>query len=376
MTSCRAPVLSRVARLLLSFALPALLLASGCQSTQREARQESLDRWNRVRADVKAKLASDQLAAGHVEDAATELTDALRLDPSNPKLLTLQARVCLARGDHATAERLLEGIEAEGKLTAEVEYLRGTIEQQRLHWDEALNYFVRAASEDPQEVAYVVAIADSMLQLGQTEGARDFLLSHEDKFGWTSAYHCAMAECCEQLGDWDSAVAAWERVVDADDIPSVRERLALALYHSGRCNDAIPHLERLLEDDTSESLGPLRLALAQCLVETGRPAAAREQLSRLLREDSQNVSALQVLACAYAAEGTLDRARRTAEQALRIDPDNPQTLELAAALAFKTGDQARAVALAEQILTLAPETSSPVASEILGQLASSPTTED
>ncbi|MFQ5806484.1 MAG: tetratricopeptide repeat protein [Phycisphaerae bacterium] len=353
--------------------LPALLLVtSACMSTQRQARQEAAERWNQVRAEVKAKLASDQLAAGHVDDAATQLAAALRLDPANPELLTLQARVHLARGDHRAAQRLLEGIEAEGKLQAEINYLLGIIQQQRLHWDEALNHFARAASGDPGEVAYVVAVVQNMLQLGEAQEALALLHSHEDEFGWTEAYHAAVAECCEQLEDWSAAAAAWEKVAGANAPPAVRERLAMALYRCERWPEAIAHLQRLLDEPEVHPIAPLRLALAQCLLETHQPAAAQEQVSRVLREHPQNATALRLLAHVFARQEQFERARRTAERALRLEPDSPHALELVAALAYQAGDKARACLLAERIQQSFPDLDSPVARQILAEVSAAP----
>jgi thioredoxin-like negative regulator of GroEL len=248
--------------------------AFGCESTQRQARQESLERWNQVRAQVKVKLASDQLSAGHVEDAANELARAARLDPDHPELLTLRARVCLARGDQHGAQRLLEGAAAQGVQRAEIDYLLGTIQQQRVQWDQAFNHFVRAANQDPREVAYVVAIARNMLQLGEAREALSLLRSHESEFGWTAAYHAAVAECHEQIGDWSASAAAWEKVTADSDVPALRERLALALHRAERRPEAIGHLRRLLEEAESHPATHLRLTLAQCLLETGQPREA------------------------------------------------------------------------------------------------------
>jgi tetratricopeptide (TPR) repeat protein len=346
------------------------LLTPGCASTQGRARQESAERWNRVRAQVKMKLASDQLAAGHIEDAATELAAAVSLDPANPKLLTLQARVCLARGDLTGAERVLAGAPAENELRAEVEYLLGIIAEQRLHWTEALERYVGAADADPHEVAYVVAIVQVMLQLGQTDDALALLESYEPEFGWTNAYHAALAECCEQLEDWPAAASAWRKVADIHDDPDIRDRLAVALYRAGDAAEATRLFERLLDDAEAESTTHLRLALAQCLLAEGQAAAAHEQLDILLHDDPQNVPALQFDARVLAEQGQFERAREIAERALRLANDDVRALELAATLALRVGDSDRAFVLAKRIAQIAPDLDSSVARQILAQLSS------
>jgi tetratricopeptide (TPR) repeat protein len=350
-------------------ALSALWLATpGCVNTQRQAREAAAERWNHMRAQVKAKLASDQLAGGHVEDAANELAEALHLDPTDPELRTLQARVCLARGDLPAAERLLEDAQAEGATRAETHYLLGIIQEQRLQWPAALEHFLRAAIEDPQDVAYVVAIAQAMLQLGEAEDALAWLEAYEQQFGWTSAYHAARAECCEQLEDWAEAASAWRKVADADGDPEIRERLATALYRAGRWSEAAQQFEQLLGEPETRPATPIRLALAECLLEEGQLAAAQKHLGLVLRDDPRNVTALQLVARLFAEWEQFERARQTAEQALRLAPDEPRTLELAAALAFRTGDDARALALAKRTMDVAPDMDNSVARQILSRL--------
>ncbi len=360
--------LVRTSRLSTAISLSALVLvATGCQSTQKHAREESLERWNQVRAQVQVKLASDQLSSGQVESAAGALTKAARLDPENPKLRMLQARVCLARGDDYGAQRLLEYSGGQGSRDGEDEYLLGVIRQQRLHWDDAYNHFVRAANTEPHEITYLVAVVENMLQLGEAREALSLMRSHENEFGWTPAYQAAIAECQEQLGDWRAAAAAWEKISDAEVDDSVCERLAIAFCRGERWPEAIPLLRSLLEGQAPESAPHLRMLLAKCLLETGQLIPAQDQLSGVLREQPENTPALRLLARVFAEQGHYARAGLTAERVLRLAPDDLQVAELVAALAWRTGDEPRALELARQIVRAEPNQQNPIAEHILAQ---------
>ena len=117
------------------------LLLSGCAATQSTARKQAADRWARVRAQVKVKLAADQLAAGHIEDAANELASAIELAPDNDAAISLQARIHLARGETAAAEHLLTTAASSSPQHAENEYLLGVLCEQRLQWPAALEHY-------------------------------------------------------------------------------------------------------------------------------------------------------------------------------------------------------------------------------------------
>ena len=347
------------------------LVATGCNSAQSHNRVEAKQRWNEVRADVKLRLAADQLSAGHFEDAAAEVGEAYRLNPTDPQVLILQARVHMARGDQRSARRVLQAVDVpNGPVRAEVEYLLGTIAQQCMRWDDAFGHFVQAADNDPQDVVYVVAIVQSLLQLDRPQKAATFLQSYDEQFGWTAAYQAALAECQEQLGEWNAAAACWKKVVATDDAPELRERLATALFRAERYVEAAPQIARLIDDAGTSASSAWRLMHAQCLLETRRTVKARQELSLVLRSAPDNVAALRLLACALAREGRLMQAISTAERAYNLAPDEMPSQELLATLALRTGDTDRAVDLAQHIQTAHAEQNSPVAREILARATS------
>jgi tetratricopeptide (TPR) repeat protein len=354
-----------------------LLVLAGCQATHQQAKQQATGRWNTVRAQVKARLAADQLDAGNVADAAGELAEASRLDPTLTKLVPLQARVHLAEGETHKAQQILENATLEGPARAEAEYLLGIAWQHRQRWDVALEHFTRANRQDPDEIAYFVAVVQARLQLGQTEQALDHLRSGQEKFGWTGAYQAAWAECHEQLGDWDAAAAAWSRVLgtNATD-PGIRERLAMALYQAARLSEAMPIFEQLVEEDGTDlqALGSepsdcLRLALADCLLEGGRIDAAHAHVAIVLQRHEGRATAWRLLARVLAAQGRFERALQAAQRALQLDPDNAQSLELAAALASRSGDRQLAVTLATRLLERHHDRGNHVARAILSATA-------
>jgi len=327
----------------------------GCQTTQQQAREEATQRWNLARAQVKAKLAADQFAAGNVAAAARELTEVSRLMPDNPDLVPLQARIWLAEGRLSDAERLLEQTRREQPPRAAVEYLLGVVRQQQERWSEAHKLFVRAAELDPDEIGYVVAAAQADLQLGRPWEALRRLESAAPRLRWTSAYQAALAECHEQLGEWPAAAAAWERVVGSDTTPATRERLAIALYRADRPADAVPVLQALLAEEPYAADTTLRLMLAQCYLATRQPAAARAQIELALRHDADNPAALRLLARSWAASGQFAPALRAAQRALNVDSVDVSTLELTAALAQRAGNQRLAASLAERLRQLDPQ---------------------
>ena len=291
------------------------LTLAGCQTPQQHAKEESAQRWNKARAAVKAKLASDQFVAGNVKAAAGELAEARQLDPANANWAALQARIWLAEGNTAAAADLLEHTSLEGPAQAEIEYLRGIVYQQQQRWDEALAAFARAAELDAGEVAYVVAAVQVWLQLGQPQPALQCLEASATKFGWTNAYQAALAECYESCGDWTAAATAWRRVAQAvDGDAGVRERLAEAQCRAGRYADAIPVLQEILTTAPQQEQRAVRLRLAEAYLATGQATAACAETQAILKAEPEHAPALLLLAQAWAMAGDTGAALRSARR--------------------------------------------------------------
>ena len=344
-----------------------VLGSSGCNMsmTHMEAREQAQERWNKARADVKAQLAADQLAAGNVAEAGTEINKALALQPDDPKLKVLRARTALAAGDAARAQALLEGVTLEGVQQAEVAYMLGVIQQQHLKWDQAFGYFAQAAELNPDESAYYVAVVQAMLQMGQPREAIEYLVANEERFGWTPAYHAAIAECHEQLRQWDDAATAWQMVLDAHEDEGVSERLSSALFRAGRFDDALPLLRAAVENKESPASESTRRMYAECLIETGEFEAARQELMDLLSLSPRDTALLMLLSRSYIELNRLDLALRTARRAIDASPQEFEPLELAAAVSYRMGRMPQATAFARKAQSISPENESPVVRQIL-----------
>jgi tetratricopeptide (TPR) repeat protein len=349
--------------------LSIFLALAGCESMPQRAKEEATARWNRARAQVKASLAADHFAAGNVSAAAEELNEACRLDPTEPGLLPLRVRICLAEDRLSEAEALVEAGLRNGPPSAELEYLLGVIRQQEQRWDEALAAFKRAAELDAEEVAYVVATAQVWLQLGQPDAAQGYLESGAERFRWTNAYQAALAECHEQMGAWSAAASAWQRVIGSEAAgAALQERLAIALFRAGRYAEAAPVLDQLTSGPEASTAAALHLMLAESYLELGRDTAARTALQAVLRADRDDPRALRLLARALVVAGEDEAALATAQRVLLRQPEDVATLELVATLAWRAGNENVLVGALATLARCEPQ--SPVARVLRGEASS------
>src|SRR3954465_5501422 len=91
-----------------AFAGVLLMGATGCANkTQQTSKQAASQRWNGARAGVLLTLARDQYARGNFDKCRKALDDALKLDPENPQVHLLAAKLSLEQGQLELAEREL-----------------------------------------------------------------------------------------------------------------------------------------------------------------------------------------------------------------------------------------------------------------------------
>lgn len=328
----------RVALLLMSVNCVVFAL-TGCETTQPTIQQAAQERWSMTRADVQARLAADQLAAGNVEAAAAALSEAQRLDQAPQQHAALQARICLAQGDVAAAEQVLAGVPAARANSGEIAYLRGIVYEQKQQWTAATTAYDQALAAQPTEVAYLVAAVQARLQQGATTEARAVLEQHEATLGWTNAYAAVLAECAEQSGDWVRAASAWQRVCSAaPESSDLRLRQATAWVRAARYAEATPLLTDLAEHGDDAVRQRARLLLAECALADGRPATARDLLKQVLRRDPKNAPTLRMLARALWQVGDQRGALAVARQALAAGPQEVENLALVVVLAHRVGD--------------------------------------
>jgi len=265
--------LSRSPALLAAIGAALLVAQSGCRSAQIRAKEAAVVRWKLARAGVKQRLADQMLSSGQFETAASEARRARALDPQNPELALLEARVSLARGRSDDAEPLLESVKADSSVAAEALYLRGAIAQQEQHWEKARALFASAADAERENLTYFLALVEADLRSGDTVTALRRIDEKRVLFSHDAGFHAAEAECRELAGDWDGACSAWRKTVDATDNIEDQRRLSRCLMAADRDAEAVDVLRELVPAGSADD----RLLLAEALLKLGNVREAASE---------------------------------------------------------------------------------------------------
>ncbi len=324
---------------------------AGCQKTHAPARELAERDWNVQRAALKSELASAELKRGRVDSAVHLAATAAGLAPRNPAHAELLARAYMARGDFAAAREVL----LLGRKTAKspaIDYLLGMVYEREQRWTDAIDAFRAAASAAPDNLAYRLALADTVLQGGDVNAALNLLQANDAAFGSEPEFHAARAALLRRAQRLDEACEAYRRALQlGGDDAGLRRSLGLCLTWIGRRAEARPHLEAALRSEQAAEPAVM-VAYATTLLSAGEDRLALQWLRRFT-EDRPDVGDLWILlAQAHLTRGDSGGATQAASRALTLMPQSGEALCMAAAAWLAAGQPARAERLAKDALTL------------------------
>jgi DNA-binding CsgD family transcriptional regulator len=311
---------------------------------------ESARRVAELAAVIGTRATHDALAAvsGLEGDALLVAVDVLRdarvlvereedgdvvYDFSHPLLQdTLYAELGLARARalHATVAEALETF-----------YERDAL----AHADELAFHYVRADARRlaSKAVRYLREAGRNAMAKYANREAADYLTtaldllarSPDEKRDLEATIIPDLARTRQRLGEYDTALALWARAyADAEargalgEMASIRRRMGLACFWSGRYSDALAHYDSgiaaALEADEPALRARMQIAKGMCLQALGRRDEAEAEVERALeiaqrlRDEPLLARVHRALLLLYVWTGPADRAREHGLEAIEL----------------------------------------------------------
>src|SRR2546421_8106599 len=310
----------------------ALAFAAGCVSNQpkpKTATEEGKARWNLARAGVLYGLARDQFETGNLDDCRKTLNNAAKFAPDHVLIRLLSAKLNIEQGQLEAAEAELNHIRELDSKNAEADYLTGVVNQRWQKTEEAYQAYARAAEKNPNELAYLMAESEMLVQLDQNQKALAALKDKLNFFENSAAIRDAVGQLLMQdtPPKYDEAVLVLRQASSlAPDEMQIREHYGMALYYSKQYREAISQIERLLKEEKYNKRADIHTVLGECLMQvaTGEGASelrdARDHFELASQLDPAPVSAWLNLAKAALRIDDLKRAELSLRKAMSIDP--------------------------------------------------------
>lgn len=287
--------------------------------------------------------ALDELRRAHLMGEADEEGDVV-YDFTHPLIReSLYAEIGLAR------TRQLHGVIAQA---LERFYGRRAVQ----HSDELAYHYARAKVRDlaPKAARYLAAAGRNALERYANREAASYLAAALERLdqatapgpggrtdpgetvpGGAQALVVDLARAHQRLGEYDTSLQLWRRVLavadqegDAGTVARIHLRIALALFWSGRHEEALVQYEAGIQAarhaGRPEIRAAVQLARGICLEEAGRPDDAEKEILAALRiaEELGDVALLarahRSLALLYTWTGLPDQVREHGQKAIEL----------------------------------------------------------
>jgi tetratricopeptide (TPR) repeat protein len=251
------------------FAMAGILI--GCDGGGLTPNQKAAanKQWNDARAGVLASLANDQFKSGNLDKCQESLDQALRLEPANPSLQLLAAKVCIEQGNLEMAQAHLAEAGKLDPKNGEVDYLSGVLLQRWQQPQKACDAYAAAVAKNPAELSYLLAQAEMLVLLNKPSDALALLQNKTAAFEHSGVIRDEIGQILVQQKRYaDAVVVLREASILSNDDSGIREHLAFALLNDKQFAEAADLFARLTKEAGYEKRADLLAALGESQSQT------------------------------------------------------------------------------------------------------------
>ena len=260
---------------------------AGCGPSRAglEARSQARERLSIVNAELSRDQAVQALEAGQFEKAAKEVRRAIAMHPRWAKYRVINGRIFL---ETHRLEKALGSFEKALQLKPEypeAHYYCGIVYQR---WSDDLrahDHYRSAFEQEPDQVAYLLASAESLVAIDQLDQATHLLTSKLAYFEHNAAMHHLLGQIALLQDDPTLAVEMYEeawRLRPEDD--GMLSELAHTQYQAKKFAGCLRSVWQLKDRPGGDSAELKRLH-ARCLASLERQGEARNIFVELTRID-------------------------------------------------------------------------------------------
>jgi len=266
-------------------------IAAGCGPSKagQEARAQARQRLNYVNAQLAHDQAKQALEVGQFDKALSEVHKAIAQHPEWAPYRLLEGRVYL---EQHRLERANESFEMAVELKpdyAEAHYYLGIVNQRWSKDAEAYDQYLSAFELEDDNVAYLMAAAESQVAMEHLAEARQLIEPKLAFFEHNAALRQLLGRIAMLDGDINSAVQQFDEAwrLNPED-KGLLEELAHAQYAAelyGQCYRSVMQLQDMVGTKRPD----LRHLEARCLTYLDRTEDARNIYLELTRAEPTNV---------------------------------------------------------------------------------------
>ena len=301
-------------------------------------------------ADHWFQLARAYEAARQLNDASRAIAKAVTIAPQSIPILTASARI------HEAQNNLLAASDINRKLAQidrrfRTEYLKhvATLEQKLGRRDKALQAGRDLIAAAPGNSEMSEFFSQLCFQLGENEEGLNALRRSVRVNPTDSKGLLLLASALGEQFRTSEAIElywrAFEKAANLNDRLSIIPKLTDLYLQTNQFDRMIERLERQRREPNQNR--EMTICLAQAYQSVGDDGSARQELEKLLTEETRDIPLLSQLVKLCEAGGDLEAAVKFQQQLLKIAPGKEETIRLAQLL-MKSGETEEAKALMGQ----------------------------
>ncbi len=258
-------------------------------------------------------------------DALAQVQALLKLAPTEPRALYLNAVLAERRGDAATARAGLKAV-TEQLDPVPIEFIRFRPQALMLNglahyglgqMEKAKPYLEYAQRQTPNSPMSKL-LAQVYVAEPNLERAGEVLEAYLKAFPGDGQALVMMASLQMAQGRHARAASLMQEALRTRDAPEFHTALGISLMRGGQSGGAVAELEKAFQRDPRQNYAGM--ALATLYLRGGQTAKAVSVAERLVKQNAKNPSAWLMLGLARRGAKDLNGAREAYQQAAQLDP--------------------------------------------------------
>jgi putative PEP-CTERM system TPR-repeat lipoprotein len=272
-------------------------------------------------------------------------------NPSSPEVLDFSGQTALINGDKEGALDTYRKLASVAPNSALAQYRIATVQMLMQNQGAAIDSLRKAVSLKPDYLEAQVALAAVQARTGKPQDALATARDIQKQMPKLPVGYSLEGDLMMLQQKPADAVKPYEQAMAANGGNAVLVKLHEALTKAGRAKEADARVAAWLKAHPQDNA--VRMHLATMSLNNNDSKSAIEQFQAVLKQEPNNVGALNNLAMAYQAQKD-ERAVEYAEKALTLAPDNPAVMDTLGYILVERGDVKRGLPYLEKAAAAAP----------------------